>query len=517
MTNDDFETDAQLWSRATSDNSFERGDALAQLAHRAYHRKQYDEAANAAASARDAFSAGDFPREEAHSCYLQGQALYKMQRNDEALTVFERAVELYRTTSNEVDLADALEYVAWCLERLDRRSEAEEPYRSAVALFAGSDHEARAGLCSLGLGEVLGGDSRQSEALEVFREALSYFQKAADIVGAARAHDRIAAALIDLGGIVEAIEHLREALRILEFARNTYRLTWAQYRLGWTLVTRGEYDEAIPLLKEASKTFRENDDFVLAARANRQLAHALKEQGYLADAQKMYETVRSVFLAAGETEEAILVDTDVAIMLSENGDVDGAISIYRRLLSRVDVQESIYHLRSISTLLAKQLIKIQHPESAGEALRLMLDVSLDEIGENVQERAKVLTTTAQAFLALNHYDEAERKARAVLDLGDHSGIRYEWAGAYAVLSEVARERNHQDDADDLLSKSIALYLADGAVARASELSKFLLPDDVKPSPSDGWVLFPDLPTTGEIPVVKPEAGVGGDGVGFGAG
>ena len=488
-------TDEELWARTTSEDPLRKGMALQELAQRFCDRKDWERALSAAAAARETFNANENFFEEARAAYFEGFALYRADREEEALPAFSRAVELYRTYAGEVELADALHFQGMCYLYLSRLEEMEAPMSSAIALYEGNKRHGQAGFSCLELGEAFGRLQRQADALEVFEKCLVNFQKEGDVIGSGRAHDRIAAALIDLARMDEATDHLRQALQIFEYTENEYWWTKAQYRLGWTLVIQNEHDEALPLLESASRWYKKHEDYVHAADADSQIAEAYRKTGREADARRIFRTVQSVYEAAGQKESASTIEMAIATSLADAGETYEAIRVFRRMLKRKHVKKDKFLERSVSRRLASQLVNIGGPEASREGLLLLLESSTGDWGDNVHERAAHLAATAEAFLNLEQFDEAEKKARAVLEIGAESTYRTHTAASYKVLSDVAEQRDKNSDlAEDYLSRAIALYLANGDDTTARELSQRLLPDASANAGQEQWVLFPEPPS-----------------------
>jgi tetratricopeptide (TPR) repeat protein len=165
------------------------------------------------------------------------------------------------------------------------------------------------------------------------------------------------------------------------------------------------------------------------------------------------------------------------------------------MLKRKHVKKDKWLERSASRRLAEQLLLIGGPEASKEGLMLLLETSIEDWGDNVPERAAHLAATAEAFMSLERFDEAEKNARAVLDLGAEPSYRRSTAASYTVLSDVAEQRDkNRDLAEDFLSRAIALYLANGDDTEARELSQRLLPDATPNADQDQWVLFPEPPS-----------------------
>ena len=260
-------------------------------------------------------------------------------------------------------------------------------------------------------------------------------------------------------------------------------------------MSQREYAEALPLLEAAARWYKKHEDYVHAADADFQIANAFDNTGREIDARRIYRNVQSVYEAAGQKESASTSEMAYATSLADAGETYEAIKIFQRMLKRKHVKKDKWLERSVSRRLAGQLLLIGGPEASKEGLMLLLETSTEDWGDNVPERAAHLAATAEAFMSLEQFDEAEKKARGVLDLGTESSYRRCTAASYKVLSDVAERRDkNRDLAEDFLSRAIALYLANGDDTEARELSQRLLPDASANNDQEQWVLFPEPPS-----------------------
>lgn len=472
----DFEnmSENEIWALTTSGDDQSRLDAFIAIIQRFANQNRHADIIAPAGIAIDLSKQLDDQVNEAELSYTLGVALYRLDREEEALVSLQTATDLYRVNASEAYLADSLKLQADCLESLGRHDEAVEAWRSAIALYSENDRETSAGICCLDLGESLGRQERQQDALQRFNEALNYFESCGDLIGSGRAHDRMAAALIDLGHVDDALSHLRESLNIFEFMQDASRLAYARYRLGWTLVTRARYWEAIPLLELASDWYKSEHKYVSAANCDTQIAHAFMEIGREDDALDIYRRIRSVYQGAGEYSDALIADVNAARRLKST-DLDGAIELLRKVVEKTTELNFGWLRRAAILRLAECLYESSESESSAEAMAVLNQLDLSEIGDNRPERARAQIIRGWVLLDLNDRDGAKSCASQVIEYADFDSFEFEAAQAFELLSLLTRDEGHEASADEYLTKAIALFLAAGYDQRARSLSSRFLP------------------------------------------
>jgi tetratricopeptide (TPR) repeat protein len=471
-------SDKELWELTSDADDRIKLEALYTLAQRLFNRGEYPEVISPGLAGVDLAQRDGDSSLEIDLSYFLGKSYVALKRYDEGLAQLTPAIEKARIHASEQVLAEMIKASAEAQRQLDLIDEAASNYRAASNIFLSNDMKTPAGICLLDLGEMLGQEDRQSEALGVITEALKVFQDGADLIGSGRANDRIAACLIDLGRIDEALVNLREANNIFSYMQDEGRLPWSQYRLGWTLVTVGQYAEAQPLLISASEKYKAKSNFVAAANADVQLAHAFYETGRHEEAFALYEQTRSVYLAAGELSDALMADINSAQRLRY---VDSALAQEKLLRVIREGSDSSSHwiVRSAKLRLAECLLDNEESTAnAEQAFKYLEEISVEAIGDNRPELARLLTAKAKALYKMGRIKDAEDIAKQVVEFGIGAGFQYESAQAHELLSMAAFERDELERSDEMVARAIAFYLAAGIDYKATELSKRFLPNNL---------------------------------------
>ncbi|NDC49467.1 MAG: tetratricopeptide repeat protein [Micrococcales bacterium] len=473
-------SDQQLWDLTSDEDDQVKADAYYWLGQRFFERKRYSDAVGPATAAKDLYERIGDGNSEGLASYVCACILTYVDRYEEAINYYSRAVELYREYGTDEMVADALKGRAVAFENTEQEYLARDDYRAASNFYLSANKKIPAGICLLDLGNNLGSGSMQSEALDVFQESLGIFQSVGDYIGSGRAHDRMAAALIDLGEMEDAISHLEEALRIFEYINDEPRFAYSQYRLGWTLVSVGEHHRAIDLLTQASATYKRLERFVDAANADVQLAHAYSALGMTAEALDLYRKTKTIYDASGRVSDSLLSDVNSASLMNPN-DLDSTAAIYRRVVLVATEEEIDWIAQACKVRLAETLIKYKAEDLFEESLRIVADIPEGYWGDNRQEQARLVNVQAAALYGLHRYDEAEVLLKDVVSHGFASGYAKEIAEAHYILGQIEFAKGNSEISDDYVAKAVALYLASGEIQKAKELSEILLPDSADSS------------------------------------
>lgn len=468
----------ELWKLAGDVNIETRARALLDLSSRLLNEGSLDQSISCAATAVDLFTSLDYPSSLARAAFIHGCGLLRIDSPKEALESLIVSADILRSHSDEEQLALAVLEQAHAHLQLENWSEAEKDFESAVRLFLNSDDYSCAGDTAIEHGELLGSQGKQSAALEMFISAREILQNTDRPIAVAEADDRIAAALIELGQGDRAIKHLRDALAVAEYMGTPKIYAWALYRLGWTLVTFKYFNEAFSLLEKASEMFKSESQFLNAANADIQYAHALSGIGKYDEAHSMYTKIRPIFDAFGRASDVILVSVNQAANLARADRHLDAKLLYESVLEHLNDSKEGYIYRGTCIRLADVFLDLDLPQ---EVLLLLEPISRDSWGDNLIEKARYINALAKAKAKLGQGAEAERLSREVLSLNLGAGSEEENAEAYETLSVLARNLGKEKEADQLLSLAIALYLADGMEKRARKLSEHFLSSSSTPT------------------------------------
>ncbi|WP_407567204.1 ATP-binding protein [Polymorphospora sp. A560] len=223
------------------------------------HRHPWDEIFSLGAAAA---RAAGHPRDEAALLNFLGWAHYFCRdRNAEAQTVLDRALELARRIGDRREEAWALTYSAAILVRTGRAAAALDPCRRAVGLFRQAGYALGEHCAASAHGAALAALGRYAEAADLHREVLAFYRRDNGLTRTG-AQVTQGAAMISLGGALAGLGRWREAADEFDQARRnfqrcgaTFSEAHATYRYGLAARELGEVDAATYALRQALALF----------------------------------------------------------------------------------------------------------------------------------------------------------------------------------------------------------------------------------------------------------------------
>lgn len=235
-------------------------------------RCRWEPLAELAGQARDVAIRGSLQCEQVLALNALGLALYGMERYDEAVGTFRRAVEVARRVGDTQGEGIAWDRLGLALSGPGASAEAEQAHRRALEIFGalGDDWEAASALTHLG--GALRMQGNPAEAVDCHRKALGLLVAIGDTRGAAMARNDFGLTLTDLGSCADARGCHEEAAAAFAAAGDEWGEAWALFGLGQALRGLGSHRAAAGWLERAHGTFSRLGDRRLAAAAAESLA-----------------------------------------------------------------------------------------------------------------------------------------------------------------------------------------------------------------------------------------------------
>lgn len=271
--------------------------------------------------------AKDDPSIRARWHLMRGYVDRKRSRYEDALVPLEEAFQLAVRESLTDVAVEARNLQGQALSRLQRWDEAEDRWREALALARRSEDRFRGATALLNLGYRCLGGRR-------YDEAITYLEQAADLAEAEGVDLLRAAALLNLslswvevGDLDRAVVAAREAVKIYRRAGTRLYLCQGLGSLGTIQKARGELDDAIVSFREAVTIARELNTEVERGLWSVEMAGAVIEKGELDEARAWIDAAREAYLAAGDSEGLAVADLTDAALAVARGDDDRVVEL----------------------------------------------------------------------------------------------------------------------------------------------------------------------------------------------
>ncbi|GEM_PF-3472455 len=293
---------------------------------------------------------------------LYGMINYKLKDFEEAKQAFEKATE------KEPGVKKYWSNLGWILEKLEKYQEALEAFNRALEIDEGDPRVwFERGVCL--------------EKMNEWEEALTSFRKAVEI------NPKFTKALMEMGNALMALEHYDEALKSY---REVLKLDPARheafYKKALVEYTLGNYEACMKDIENALKYRKEEEYLIL----KKDCCKAIKNWNCV------IEVSNAILDINARNADAY---RDLAIAYLNVGKIDSAIETYRRAIEVFQENESfLYELKDI---LKKEAEKGDRSRYAD-----LIEISKKILALNPQDY-KTLVDIANAYMEIEHYDEAE--------------------------------------------------------------------------------------------------------------
>ena len=499
-------TDEEMWATANSKDApaYARAEAWFHLAHQSWFKGDFHECISLGEMAEKCWKEAGNTVNEGESAYWQGRANLRLKQPNKALECFERSAELHHGIGHDTNLADALYGAAECHQAMENVDEALIVFESASRFYLSAEIQNMAGECRLEMGEMRGSRGQVTESLSDFTLARAHFEKSQNSQRGHRACDRMASSHIEMGQIDEALRLLRENVDLAVFLDNPNLVAHSQYRLGWTLTINDEHQEAMYWLDAARAFYAQpGESDSLKAEVDTYRLDALKSLGRVGEADTVARGLRAYWRSVGNYARLTVFDANDAYELAVAKNFDEARRLATSAARRAKDECGDWVERITRLTLAEVEVMSGHPENVRDALEADM---AEQWGDSVFNRSRHLMVLAAVAQHEGRPNEARGITERVIELVEDTNLRGVQGQAYEMLADLAVQERDESRSRDMRSKAVALFLADGQVARANEIARTLLPTTSSSSRSSEWrPIGAEEPTSREIDESGPRS------------
>ncbi|NVM02344.1 MAG: tetratricopeptide repeat protein [Candidatus Helarchaeota archaeon] len=237
-----------------------------------------------------------------------------------------------------------------------------------------------------------------------------------------------------------------------------------QLIIGSILTARGKYELALEYLDKALKISRKIQDSTVEAEILLKMGSAFEDSGQLEDALQCYQSVSSVYHAAGNTLALISNYLTVGSVLERIGRYDEALEYYNEVYNS-GAQDPKTVLKGIS----RCLVGIGRSDEAVDIRRQLLDdvrTARDREGESaaLMDLGEVLLAVGRMGEAMSMFEQAIRIRKGI---GDERGI----AESLESMGEALFRRGKLVKAKDYYEKAIEEYENIGLLLESARIKE----------------------------------------------
>jgi tetratricopeptide (TPR) repeat protein len=464
----------QIWAHLSESENEEKVDLLLELYDRCMKMEDFIQAASIAEQAASEAEKcmGNITVENAF--YKQGFALWKEDRNLEAIQAFTRGVNTYQEPDSKVELSKNQWGIAVAYfdegNFLEAASWANLSSDSAVS----SEAFSMAGLSKFVEGKSLHSAGKSDEALKMCELARNYRRAEYELDRVAEIDGYMASIHSSNGNHYEAINLLRNCLVLAE-ATDSVEIKYFSYRLGNSLLDFAYHDEARTHLERARAGYQEIDDHGSVAECCFSLSLTYRGNDMLDHAIDLARTATSLWDATGNDTSYLRGLQRVAILLAAKEDYGSAIDNNNRIIDFISSKGGESYQIQLGWAQLRNATCYQNSYMWEFSLMKLEETKLFGPSSSHMGNTWYYSLKALALYELDRHEEALGVADTGLSLTGNDDVDEDTAVLYEIKARVSLEQDRPDK-ERHLAHAIALLLAFGKTEKARELSDYFKPD-----------------------------------------
>ncbi len=335
---------------------------------------------------------------------LEGEALGRLGRQEEALVALAAAREIYAREHHHSGLAEAWYHTGVVLADQSDFWGEKRSYDRALALYESIGNRRMATRTKYNKAAVLQLLGQREASIETIRSLLEDFREIGDREAEAQVLLNFVGPLIETGRLGEARAAYEKAQALLDAMRGRKLEAWASTVRGKLLIAEGRLAEGQSALEKAAELRRATGDRQRGAVTSSYLAQALYHLGNLERAAELHERALTVFSEVDPVALARSRRLLGEVRLAQ-GDLTGARSQYElalAALSAFPVEEALARLSLAELLFHEQ----RFAEAERRARKAADDLARDELRLEESIARRLL---ARCLLARGAAREARRE------------------------------------------------------------------------------------------------------------
>ena len=315
---------------------------------------------------------------------------------------------------------------------------------------------------------------REVEALAACEVARSYRRVEQELDQVANIDAYMAQIHTFLHNYSEAANLLRNCLVLAE-ATSSIDIKYFSYRLGNALIDLYEYEEARQHLDRARDLYQLADEHASLADCFYSLSLTYRGDDSLDTALELTRSATSLWDALGQDSSYIKGLTRTAILLFSKQEYFESIAVNQRIIDFINSFDEPETNENLGWALLRMIDCYQEIQNYEYSLELLEGTALFNADSQHSAKRWFYSLKAKALYVLGSHEEALGVAESALAQTSNDEVDFNTAYLYEVKARVSLEQNRPDK-ERHLAHAIALLLAFGKSAKATELSEYFKPD-----------------------------------------
>ncbi|MFL9658464.1 tetratricopeptide repeat protein [Streptomyces sp. PB17] len=384
-----------------------------------------------------------------------GGALEKVYRYDEALTAYQKALELAIKTNNTHNQAAAWNGIGNTLQSLHRYDEALTEYQKALDLAERTNETHDQTITLNNIGSTLESLYRYDEALTNYHKALDLAEKNHDTDSQSSAWSNIGNTLEGLHRYDEALTEYQKALELAKRTNNTHGQPVALNNIGSALQKLHCYDKALTAHRKALELAKQANNARGQAVALNNIGSVLERLHRYDDALTEYQGALELAKQTNDTYGQAVALNNIGSVLERLHRYDDALTEYQGALELAKQTNNTYGQAVALNNIGSVLERLHRYDDALTEYQGALELAKQTNDANGQIVA--LNNIGNVLERLHRYDDALTEYQGALELAKQTN---DANGQIVALNNIGNvlERLHRYD-DALTEYQGALELA----------------------------------------------------------
>ena len=466
--------DNQLWAGLNEAENEEKVEILLELCDRRLQASDHAQAASLAEQAANEAEKCMSNTTVENARYRQGLAFWRANRYDEAIAAFQLGVDRYTEPDEKIELSKNQWGIASSLLGKKEYDEAAKWAHTSTESALSESAYSIAGLNKFVEAKALYLGDREVEALAACEEARSYRRVEQELDQVANIDAYMAQIHTFLHNYSEAANLLRNCLVLAE-ATSSMDIKYFSYRLGNALIDLYEYEEARQHLDRARDLYQLADEHASLADCFYSLSLTYRGDDSLDTALELTRSATSLWDALGQDSSYIKGLTRTAILLFSKQEYFESIAVNQRIIDFINSFDEPETNENLGWALLRMIDCYQEIQNYEYSLELLEGTALFNADSQHSAKRWFYSLKAKALYVLGTHEEALGVAESALSQISNDEVDVNTAYLYEVKARVSLEQNRPDK-ERHLAHAIALLLAFGKSAKATELSEYFKPD-----------------------------------------
>ena len=309
-------------------------------------------------------------------------------------------------------------------------------------------------------------------ARDILLATLEYAREDASVPLAARVQMNLGRVYVQAGDFPAAIVTLDDAVSTLESIDDDQLIKEARLLRATAYARNADVGRAEVLFAELDISL---DPWDIEVRASIALARAVMSEDP-AEVTVLHKKARALAANDGRHHFVHVVDINVAVMMAESGDLEGAERLLRSVMESAEKFDDQDVINEARVRLASVLVEVGRPDVA---LSMMSTLSIASFGDDALGWQRFALVQASALLLVGDIDEAEQSVTVIMNLDRSVPNLAMIAEAYWISSQVEEKRNGRTPRwERELSASVVMLLHAGNAELATDRSRDLVPTAV---------------------------------------